>query len=111
MQRMLFHLHDKGVDLRTFEVDIQQILHVTRDGKKKETSCSDKKKKKIQSLHLKPALYLARFLAHKARLIGWGIFDQIHMRRKSSATCVTEALQICDNGGYWEKIRQEVKPF
>ena len=30
MQRCLLFLHRKGVDLRTFEIDIQQISHVSR---------------------------------------------------------------------------------
>jgi len=106
MQRMLFHLHDKGADLRTFDVDLQQIFKVTRDSQKKGENGTEKKKKKTQSLYLKPALYLARFLAHKARAIGKGLFDQIHMIRKSDATNVTEALEICDDGGYWAKIRR-----
>lgn len=109
MQRMLFHLHDKGADLRTFDVDLQQILHVTRDSQKKGEDGTEKKKKKTQSLYLMPALYLARFLAHKARAIGKGLFDQIHMIRKSDATNVTEALEICEEGGYWVKIRHGQK--
>lgn len=104
MQRMLFHLHDKGVDLRSFDVDMQQILHVTRDSQKKGEDGVEKKKKKTQSLYLLPAIYLARLLAHKARAIGKGLFDQIHMIRKSGATNVTEALEVCDEGGYWSKL-------
>jgi hypothetical protein len=34
MQRVLFFLYHKGVDLRTFEMDTQQILHVARDATK-----------------------------------------------------------------------------
>ena len=30
MQRCLFFMHRKGVDLRTFDIDIQQISHVSR---------------------------------------------------------------------------------
>lgn len=40
MQRVLFHLYHKGIDLRTFEMDIQQILHINRDGEDKAKSKS-----------------------------------------------------------------------
>jgi hypothetical protein len=109
MQRMLFHLHDSGVDLGSFEMDTQQILHVSRydpPGKVNNEE-GEKKKKKIQSLHLKRAVYVACFLAHKARFIGAGIFDQIHTIRKASVTSVTEVLEACDDGGFWAKIRRE----
>jgi hypothetical protein len=119
MQRMLFHLHDKGVDLRSFEMDTQQILHVTRETAPVMTNKDDptavggnppeKKKKKIQSLHLKQAAFVACFLAHKARFIGEGIFDQIHTIRKTNVTSVTEALEECDDGGYWARIRSEYR--
>lgn len=111
MQRMLFHLHDSGVDLRTFEMDTQQILHVTRHDPPGNNSNEDgeKKKKKIQSLHLKKAVYVACFLAHKARFIGEGVFDQIHMIRKADVTSVTEALEACDNGGIGAARRRERK--
>jgi hypothetical protein len=111
MQRMLFHLHDSGVDLCTFEMDTQQILHVTRHDPPNASNREDgeKKKKKIQSLHLKKAVYVACFLAHKARFIGEGVFDQVHTIRKANVTSVTEALKLCDQGGYWIKARQKLK--
>lgn len=111
MQRMLFHLHDNGVDLRTFEMDTQQILHVTRHDLPGNNSNEDgeKKKKKIQSLHLKKAVFVACFLAHKARFIGEGVFDQIHTIRKADVTSVTEALEACDNGGIRAVRRRERK--
>jgi hypothetical protein len=111
MQRMLFHLHDSGVDLCTFEMDTQQILHVTRHDPPGHNNNDEgeKKKKKIQSLHLKKAVYVACFLAHKARFIGEGVFDQIHTIRKVDVTSVTEALEACDSGGIRAKKRRERK--
>jgi hypothetical protein len=38
MQRVLFFLYHKGVNLRTFEMDTQQILHVARDATKEAVS-------------------------------------------------------------------------
>jgi hypothetical protein len=100
MQRVLFFLYHQGVDLRTFDVDTQQIVHVTRDKPKKEKaeSAEEKaeKKKKVESLHLMPAVEVACFLAHKARFIGDGIFAQIHRIRKGNVTSVTEALALID---------------
>ena len=103
MQRMLFFLHNEGVDLRTFEMDMQQILHVARDAPKdvKETDISDKtdKKKKVETLLLVPAVEVACHLAHKARFIGENIFAQIHQIRKSGAATVSEALAAIDDSG------------
>jgi hypothetical protein len=131
MQRVLFFLYHQGIDLRTFEMDIQQILHVARgaeggavgndvkpaldEGHQRSKSnlnseVGDKiipkaeKKKKLESLHLLPAILVACFLAHKARFIGEGIFAQIHKIRKRGPdiTTVTEALNIIDEGGcFW----------
>jgi len=117
MQRMLFFLHRKGVDLRTFEMDTQQFRHVSRekdankskDGDKekdkgnKEAKEGEKKFKKIDSLHLEKAVTVACFLAHKASFIGQGIFDSIHKIRKADATSVSEALQLVDHGGHWRR--------
>ena len=118
MQRMLFFLHHKGVDLRTIEMDTQQFRHVSRDkdvkskdGEKekdkgsKETKDGEKKVKKIDSLHMEKAVTVACFLAHKASFIGQGIFDSIHKIRKADAASVSEALQLVDNGGYWRRSR------
>ena len=100
MQRVLFHMHNEGVSLRTFEMDMQQILHVARDKEPKDVqgSAEDKaeKKKKIDALHLVPAVHAACFLAHKARFIGNNIFSQIHQIRKAEVTSVSEALAAID---------------
>jgi len=153
MQRVLFFLHHEGVDLRTFDMDMQQILHVARDSdskdkkkkkdtdsekdkenksntveeqdvpalggekaedeeqvkeegnaavasdKKSEKSAAEKKpekKKKVESLCLIPAVLAACFLAHKARFIGAGIFEQIHKIRKGDVRSVSEALDYID---------------
>jgi hypothetical protein len=104
MQRMLFFLYLEGVDLRTFEVDTQQILHVARDKdlpKQKndlvEESAKTEKRKKIESLHLMPGVLVACFLAHKARFIGEGIFSQIRQIRKANVATVSEALLAIDD--------------
>jgi hypothetical protein len=124
MQRMLLFLYRKGVDLRTFEVDTQQLSHLSRekDTKLKEkkskngnkddggssisNSCKKEKAKKVDSLHLEKAIDVACYLAHKADFIGKGIFDKIHQIRKADVTSVTEALTLVDNGGYWTKTRK-----
>jgi hypothetical protein len=76
-QRMLLFLHRKGVDLRTFEMDTQQLSHVSREketkvvdesGKKKKgeddnsekgKEKEEKKVKKVDSLHLEKAVDVA----------------------------------------------------
>ena len=122
MQRMLYFLQQGGFDLTTFEVDTQQILHVSRTVRTAPkggaaapdhgdaaagtaAAAAPKKCKKTQSLHLKPALFVACYLAHKARMIGEGIFSQIHKIRIEGAASVSEALEIADEGGYWKKLR------
>jgi hypothetical protein len=102
MQRVLFYLHHEGLDLRTFEMDMQQILHVARDYEPalKDTGTtserSGEKKKKIESLHMVPAVLAACFLAHKARFIGNKIFATIHRIRKADVASVGEALAAID---------------
>jgi hypothetical protein len=107
MQRMLFFLHRNGVDLRTFDMDTQQLLHVSRekeDPKKKggkdksgdgnSKGKEEKKVKKVDSLHLEKAVDVACFLAHKADYIGKGVFDKIHRIRKANVTTVSETLNL-----------------
>jgi len=129
VQRVLFFIFHEGIDLRTFEMDVQQIQHVSRDGPSaKEKSAAAKKalqdseknkengeeaakpekKKKTESLQLVPAVLVACFLAHKARFIGEGIFTQIHQIRKMEVTSVEEALAVIDNGGYWTNRSRDV---
>ena len=102
MQRMLFYLHHNKINLRTLDMDTQQIHHVTRqDTLQKHTDGDmgkEKKKKKVDSLHLLPAVFVACFLAHKARFIGEGVFDQIHKIRNSDVISVSEALIAVDGG-------------
>ena len=109
VQRMLFYLHHKGVDMETLEVDTQQFLHVTRsEVQSKAGQVSDegaeKKKKKTESLHLMPAVDVASLLAHKARNIEQGVFGQLHSLRRADVTTVREALETVDNGGYWKNL-------
>jgi hypothetical protein len=104
MQRMLFFLFHEGVDLRTFDMDTQQILHVARDKDLPQEKKGDdperiEKKKKVESLHLQCAVIVACFLAQKARFIGEGIFTQIHQIRKADVATVTEALELIDDSG------------
>mmetsp|Transcript_10139 Transcript_10139/g.25388 ORF Transcript_10139/g.25388 Transcript_10139/m.25388 type:complete len:392 (-) Transcript_10139:378-1553(-) len=105
MQRMLFFLHRNGIDLRSFAMDTQQLLHVSRekeDPKKKGKTGGDgkavkkeeKKMKKVDSLHLERAADVACFLAHKADFIGKGLFAKIHKIRKADVTSVSEALRL-----------------
>jgi len=107
MQRMLFFLHNLGVDLWTFDVDMQQVLHIARDnpppakkgsGTGQDNTEKAEKKKKTESLYLVAGTLAACYLAHKARFIGAGIFKQIHMIRKAGVTSVTEALEAIDDG-------------
>jgi len=115
MQRLLYFLYHEGVDLRTFEMDVQQIMHVNRDTddkkdkKEKEAATESKekpgepgdhetkkegeRKKKIDSLQLWPAVTVACYVAHKAHFIGDGIFAQIHQIRNANVTTVSEALE------------------
>lgn len=136
MQRLLYFLYHEGVDLRTFEMDTQQIMHVARDavdgdkdkkGEKdeevEEKKDQDKalarnnhekkdggeKKKKIDSLQLMPAVSVACYVAHKAHFIGEGIFAQIHQIRNANVASVTEALQYVN--GKQKKKDENVSPL
>lgn len=93
VQRMLFFLYHEGVDLRTFDMDTQQIQHVARDTNEQDRQ---EKKKKVESLHLVPAVHVACFLAHKARFIGEGIFSQIRQIQDADVASVGEALRLID---------------
>ena len=118
MQRMLYHLYQSGVDLSSFEVDMQQIIHIVREKADNITTKGHhtaekiiqqtaagkiKKTKKTASLHLKPAIFVADFLGHKASMMGVGLFNQINSLQISSS--VQENLTILDNGGYWKGDR------
>lgn len=102
MQRMLLYLHNGSVDLRTFEVDMQQLIHVCRQETQKNGKVKGEKKKKKDSLHLKPAVVMAHYLSHKARFIG--VFSKIHLLRDCNTVSVTESLDAIDNGGYWKNL-------
>ena len=104
VQRMLFFLQQKGADLKSFEVDTQQFTHVARDKDPKSKDKElQKKHKKVDNLHLQRASTVASFLSHKAKFIGEGIFEKIHLIRKADVTTVSEALQIVDEGGFTKK--------
>ena len=85
VQRILYYFFSAGVDLRSFEVDIQQIVHLTRQNSGNTTTDSSMKEKKRHSLYLRPATVVADYLCHKARFIGLGIFSQIHLLRATSS--------------------------
>jgi len=130
MQRMLYHLYHRGVDLHSFLVDMQQIMHVSREVRdartpKGGTGCDnavaetndetsgapsiakEKKAKKTDSLHLKDATFVGLFLGHKARSIGKGIFSMIHkirpLRRVEPNSVKTILAQV-DSGGVWNNM-------
>jgi hypothetical protein len=87
MQHMLVYLYSEKVDLQSFQVDMQQIIHVCRHTMEAEASqeaqgkdenhISAKQNKKL-CLHLQSAAHAAHFLSHKARCIREGVFSQIH---------------------------------
>ena len=83
MQRILIFLHKIGVDLTTFLVDIQQLIRINRHEIKSSTNTAKEgdKKRKIESLFLRPAACVAHYLSHKARFIGDGILSQIQATR------------------------------
>jgi hypothetical protein len=94
MQRALFFLQQQGVDLSTFEVDMQQIFKVCRkkspkdkkkegnDGSPTAEGGEPKKAKKTECLLNMGGMEVACFLAHKARMIEKGVFHQIHKIRR-----------------------------
>lgn len=140
MQRVLFFLQRLGVELSTFDVDMQQIFKVSRKsapnggdvGEKKENkrqpstekkcdksllcqvphnSLSNtlstakelaKKSKKTDCLHLMGGLEVACFLAHKALMIQFGVFHQIHKIRRlphesrNSVNAVLDFINVDD---------------
>ena len=123
MQRVLFFLHQLGVELITFMVDMQQIFKVTRevshkggntglgdkgqgDGDKDKknhtatTHAKAKKRAKVGSLHLLSGQEVALFLAHKALFIEKGVFQQIHKIQripKASRDCVNIVLNYVNS--------------
>lgn len=87
VQRVLYHLQQRGICWTTFSLDVQQFLHIDRSTTHHSThqrNGSDNsvcvKKKKTESLHLRSALYVADYLSHKARCVD-GIFAAIEARR------------------------------
>jgi hypothetical protein len=95
MQRILYFLHQLGIDLRTFQVDTQQLIRVCRkEGKHSQRQGGSnreigedhtKKSKKTESLHLKPAVDVAHYLSHKARFIRGGLLAQIQSSEGNAA--------------------------
>jgi hypothetical protein len=107
MQRVLCYVYSENVDLHSFLVDMQQLVHVSRQCDTDATDDSNPgKKKKMHSLHLEPASYVAHYLSHKARCIGEGPFKQIHDIQEADAASVKEALNLIDGGGYLKKREQ-----
>jgi len=87
LQRVLFILYELGIDLKSFQVDIQQLVHVNRH-EMESGNCAkekDEKKKKVDSLYLKPAQEVADYLSHKAQFIGRGIFADLVSLVKSQS--------------------------
>uniref|UniRef100_A0A7S1BGF5 Uncharacterized protein n=2 Tax=Corethron hystrix TaxID=216773 RepID=A0A7S1BGF5_9STRA len=118
LQRTLFYLQQSGVDLSKVQVDLQNVLHVSRKcvpvGVKANSgnnevggagtdvcgggqdAASKGKGKKTESLYLQPASFVAFYLAHKVNMIGNGILDQIHWIRTCRAATVQEAIKMID---------------
>jgi hypothetical protein len=107
LQRTLLFLKKAGLNLKRFDVDLQQIFHVARGEQKSEQTGGELaggeqkvvklvKAKKKETLHLKTARYVAAYLAHKALMIGEGVFAQIHKIRTSGAVSVSDALMRID---------------
>ena len=97
-----------------FDVDLQQVFHVARPlvpvapSAANQLSSSvqekkEKKSKKTASLHLRTALYVAHFLAHKALFIEKGVYAMIHKVRVRKATGVRDALERIDP--LWKKSK------
>lgn len=100
MQRMLLFLYHAGVDLRTLQVDIQQLVHSNRQGKEK--------RKKMDTLILLTATTVAHYLSHKARLILEGVFDQIHQLNGLEYRSIREALAVIDpQGGHQAAVDRD----
>jgi len=101
LQRTLRFFKKAGLNLKRFDVDLQQIFHVARG--ETDTGVKTKvKAKKKETLHLKAARYVAAYLAHKALMIGEGVFAQIHKIRASGAISVSDALDRIDAVGLGE---------
>jgi hypothetical protein len=116
MQRLLYYLQRLGIDLNTFDVDVQQIAHVARkevvqtildESNPDQKVEKRRKEKKADSLYLTPASHVACFLTHKAKMLSKGVFGQIQNVRQVRAASVQEALDAVDNGGYWKQKNQK----
>jgi hypothetical protein len=117
MQRLLYFLQRLGVDLNTFDIDVQQIAHVARkeviqtltdENNPDQKVEKRRKERKADSLYLTPASHVACFLAHKAKMLSKGVFGQIQNIRQVRAASVQEALDAVDNGGYWKQKKQKI---
>lgn len=104
IQRCLCYLYSRGVSLDTFEVDMQQIFHISRQrettdgvGGDKETAGAKKKQKK-NCLYLKSASYAAYFLSHKAKMNDQGIFKRIRLGDVTMRSNFDDALDASSAG-------------
>ena len=87
LQRALRFFFTKGVDLRTFQVDVQQLVRVNRK----------EHRRKTDSLQLKLAADVAHFLSHKARFITLGILSQIQMAciKEKQTMLASQIVVVC----------------
>jgi hypothetical protein len=101
MQRVLFFFYHLSVDLRTFDIDTQQIEHVARDGGA-DGAGTTKKASKLESLHLHSAITVALFLAHKAKCIRCGLFGSIHaiLHDGNHLHPIQKTTTVCSNNDY-----------
>ena len=114
MQRMLYHLYHHKVDLGSFLVDMQQIMHVSREVRDARTpqggsdlvAGAGKKAKKTDFLCLEDAAFVALFLTHKAKYIDKGWFkmiEKIRPLRWAEPNSVRMILDSVDEGGVWKR--------
>jgi len=100
VQRCLCYLYARGVNLDTFEVDMQQIFRISRQKESSDvargnkTMCGTKKKEKKNCLYMRSATYTAYFLSHKARAIKEGIFQDIELRQSLELDSSIESFGI-----------------
>ena len=78
--RILLYLQKHGIDLECFEVDLQQIYHVSRLQNDKGLEC---KVKKLRSVYLQTGSFSKSLLLHKSRMSSLGILSQIENNLKS----------------------------
>ncbi len=109
LQRCLCYLYSRGVNLDTFEVDMQQICRISRlkdppidiHGECND-KCTTKKRQKKNCLYLKSGTYAAYFLSHKAKAMNQGLFEHIEMRLFMECSESDDTLETSKDSGCCE---------